>query len=88
MPTGLEPGAWASGPGWPTSRQRTKCDRTAASGSARAARHGCRFGIGEALREDAGDALAGLRGAGLRIVLLSGDARERVAALRHRTGRR
>ena len=39
-----------------------------------------RFRIGEALREDVSVALAGLRACGLRIVLLSGDSREQVAA--------
>jgi Cu2+-exporting ATPase len=38
-----------------------------------------RFRIGEALRDDTRDALAGLRGEGLRLVLLSGDAGEQVA---------
>jgi Cu2+-exporting ATPase len=39
-----------------------------------------RFLVGEALREDARHALAELRAAGVRIVLLSGDSSERVAA--------
>jgi len=39
-----------------------------------------RFRLGETLRDDTREALAGLRGDGLRLVLLSGDAREQVAA--------
>ncbi len=88
--------AWrdASGREWRLGRAPWAAEGTASDGPTDGARVAlavdgvvlAAFDFDEVLREGAAEAVAGLRGAGVRVTLLSGDRRDRAAALAARLG--